>query len=438
MISSASSLLEAFIQREAELVKGVSMPHMPTLGSAYEAITKDAIDQAFVLPPNLDLRIVSGFISVLGEMRPGQMDCMLVHGDGMRYGRTDQFIYPIEQVLCVIEVKKTLRRADLEDAIRHLSDVRRSYANHFEAQLLDGWEPKLTLAQRMFAQITGAAAPYYYYQMHDLPLPQGMLFYSLVQETNAPVTIIHSYGGYKTEAGLRAAFLDLFELDLKGSDKCFSVPSFPALITSNEFSLVKSNGLPFTVMENNTWVILSSTRHNAARMILEALWSKIGAYFSIKMPFDDGLAMERVHPLLLATPTEVGSQAGWSCRSTEPKESQLQREDDGKWSPPQIGRPEMGLLHILMFRGGHLELTADLGTYIEKSYAVNFDTVIANLIDTREFMLAETWLRPVGPHVSVLEVTEEVGYISSDQTRFDAWCDANKLAKHFIHLILPA
>lgn len=437
MISSASSLLEAFIRREAALLEGVSMPHMPTLGSAYEAITKDAIDQAFVLPPNLDLRVVSGFISVLGEMRPGQIDCMLVHGDGTRYGRTDQFIYPVEQVLCVIEVKKTLRRADLEDAIRHLADVRISYSSYFEAQLLNDWEPELVLARRMFAQITGEAAPYYYHDIHALPRPHGMLFYSLVQETYAPVTIIHSYGGYKTEAGLRAAFLDLFQLDLKRDEKCFTVPGFPSLITSNEFSLVKSNGLPFTVMENNTWVILSSTRHNPARMILEALWSKIGAYFSIKMPFDDGLAMERVHPLLLATPTEVDNQVGWMCRSTEPKESQLQRDDDGKWSPPQIGRPEMGLLHLLMFRGGYLELNATLATYIEKTYGTNVDVVIANLKGTREFMLEGTWLRPVASHVSVLEVTETVGYVSSDQARFETWCDANRLAKHFIHVILP-
>lgn len=437
MISSASSLLEAFIRREAALLEGVSMPHMPTLGSAYEAITKDAIDQAFVLPPKLDLRVVSGFISVLGEMRPGQIDCMLVHGEGTRYGRTEQFIYPVEQVLCVVEVKKTLRRSDLEDAVRHLSDVRVSYSKYFEAQLLDGWEPNLALARRMFAQITGEAAPYYYHDMHSLPRPDGMLFYSLVQETYAPVTIIHSYGGYKTEAGLRAAFLDLFELDLKRVEKCFTVPGFPALITSNEFALVKSNGLPFTVMENSAWIILSSTRHNPARMILEALWSKIGAYFSIKMPFDDGLAMERVHPLLVATPVEVDSKAGWMCRSTEPKECQLQREDDGKWSPPEIGRAEMGLLHLLMFQGGYLELKADLVAYIEKTYEVNFDEVIANLKATREFMLEGAWLRPVASHVSVLEVTEAEGYVSSNQDRFEAWCDANNLAKHFVHVILP-
>lgn len=52
------------------------MPHMPTLGNAYEAIARAGIDQCFVLPPGLDLRVVSGFITGL----PNQFDCMLVHG----------------------------------------------------------------------------------------------------------------------------------------------------------------------------------------------------------------------------------------------------------------------------------------------------------------------------------------------------------------------
>lgn len=436
MISSASSLLEAFIQREAALLEGVSMPHMPTLGSAYEAITTGAIDQAFVLPPGLDLRVVSGFISLLGEVRPGQIDCMLVHGDGLRYGRTDEYIYPIEQVLCVIEVKKTLRKADLEDALRHLADVRTSYSEYFEARLLDGFEPKLGLARRMFAQITGEAAPHYYHGIHSLPPPHGMLFYSLVQETYAPVTVVHGYGGYKTEAGLRTAFSDLFEHDVAGAKEYLTVPGLPSLITSNEFALVKSNGLPFTVIENNTWVVMSSTRHNPARMLLEALWSKIGAYFSLKMPFDDGLAMERVHPLLLATPTQIDGQGGWICRSIEPKESQLERSDDGEWSPSQIGAPEMALVHLLMVRGGYLELNSDLGAYMEKQYATSLDVAVANLKNTREFMLEGTSLRPIASHVSLLGVTDAVGYISSDRTRFEAWCDAKAVAKHFVHVIL--
>ena len=37
------------------------MPHMPTLGSAYEEITKQGIDKEFAIPKSLNLRSRQGF-----------------------------------------------------------------------------------------------------------------------------------------------------------------------------------------------------------------------------------------------------------------------------------------------------------------------------------------------------------------------------------------
>ncbi|WP_206433615.1 hypothetical protein [Pseudomonas synxantha] len=82
MIRKASELLEEFIEVEKRKLDGFDMSHMPTLGSAYEEITKQGIYQDFAIPKHLDLRIVSGFISIGGEMLAEQIDCMLVHGEG--------------------------------------------------------------------------------------------------------------------------------------------------------------------------------------------------------------------------------------------------------------------------------------------------------------------------------------------------------------------
>ncbi len=70
MIDKASELLEQFIQIETQVLAEIDMPHMPTLGSAYEEVTKQGIDQDFVIPKGLDLKVVSGFISVGEEMLP--------------------------------------------------------------------------------------------------------------------------------------------------------------------------------------------------------------------------------------------------------------------------------------------------------------------------------------------------------------------------------
>ena len=79
MISKASELLELFIQEETKKLAGIKMPHMPTLGSAYEEVTKQGIDKDFAIPKHLDLSVVSGFVSIASEMLPEQIDCMLVH-----------------------------------------------------------------------------------------------------------------------------------------------------------------------------------------------------------------------------------------------------------------------------------------------------------------------------------------------------------------------
>lgn len=44
MIKKASEILEKFIAEESKKLEGIKMPHMPTLGSAYEEITKQGID----------------------------------------------------------------------------------------------------------------------------------------------------------------------------------------------------------------------------------------------------------------------------------------------------------------------------------------------------------------------------------------------------------
>ncbi|WP_205904695.1 DUF6602 domain-containing protein [Diaphorobacter sp. HDW4A] len=113
MISKASELLELFIKEETKKLEGIKMPHMPTLGSAYEEVTKQGIDKNFSIPKHLDLSVVSGFVSIGGELLPEQIDCMLVHGKGMRYGLTDQYIYDIENILCIFEVKKKSQKSRL-------------------------------------------------------------------------------------------------------------------------------------------------------------------------------------------------------------------------------------------------------------------------------------------------------------------------------------
>lgn len=436
MIRKASELLEEFIAVEKKKLDGFHMPHMPTLGTAYEEITKQSIYQDFAIPKNLDLHVVSGFISVGGEMLPEQIDCMLVHGEGERYGLTQQHKYDINNVLCIFEVKKNLRKADYVDAMQHLAKIRRKFAENFEDRLInEGYRPDITNARRRFSQLTGKVGPEEYLDIHELSKADGILFYALVQESLSPISIIHGYEGYKTESGLRTAFLNILE-DAWKSGGGWGVPSIPTLVTSNSFCLVKGGGNPFLVVQNkNEWVSVFSTRHNSAKLILELIWSKIGEYFNVRMPWDDGLHMDSVQPLLIAEAKEVGEAAGWAYRIVEFKEKHMVRGDDDFWAPSKIGKPAMSAINIMAMRGGYLPLDDGMSEYLSRNHGVSIEQLADALVTTRQFMQDDGYIRPIHPQTYVITNDDETGFVASEIDRFDLWCAENEIEPNYMSII---
>ncbi len=435
MIRKASELLGEFIELEKRKLDGFDMLHMPTLGSAYEEITKQGIYQDFAIPKGLDLRVVSGFISIGGEMLAEQIDCMLVHGQGERYGLTQQYKYDINNVLCIFEVKKNLRKADYVDALHHLAKIRRKFADNFEERLInEGYKPDITNARRRFSQLTGKVAPEEYLGIHHLSKADGILFYALVQESLSPITIIHGYEGYKTESGLRSAFLDILEEAWKNGAG-WGIPSIPTLVTSNNFCLVKGSGIPFLVVQNkNEWVSVFSTRHNSAKLILELTWSKIGEYFNAKMPWNDGLHMDSVQPLLIAEAREVDEAAGWAYRTVEFNEKHMVRGDDNLWSPSRLGKAELSAINIMAAQGGYLPLDNGMNEYLTKNHDLTVAQVSDALILTRQFMRDGEFIRPIYPRTYVITNDDETGFVASEIERFDLWCAENGIEPNYMSI----
>ncbi|MCQ2037310.1 MULTISPECIES: DUF6602 domain-containing protein [Stutzerimonas stutzeri subgroup] len=435
MIRKASELLGEFIELEKRKLDGFDMLHMPTLGSAYEEITKQGIYQDFAIPKGLDLRVVSGFISIGGEMLAEQIDCMLVHAQGERYGLTQQYNYDINNVLCIFEVKKNLRKADYVDALHHLAKIRRKFADNFEERLInEGYKPDITNARRRFSQLTGKVAPEEYLDIHHLSKADGILFYALVQESLSPITIIHGYEGYKTESGLRSAFLDILEEAWKNGAG-WGIPSIPTLVTSNNFCLVKGSGIPFLVVQNkNEWVSVFSTRHNSAKLILELIWSKIGEYFNAKMPWNDGLHMDSVQPLLIAEAREVDEAAGWAYRTVEFNEKHMVRGDDNLWSPSRLGKAELSAINIMAAQGGYLPLDNGMNEYLTKNHDLTVAQVSDALILTRQFMRDGEFIRPTYPRTYVITNDDETGFVASEIERFDLWCAENGIEPNYMSI----
>ncbi len=424
MIKKASEILAKFIEKEAQRVEGIKMPHMPTLGSAYEEITRQAIDNKFIMPKGLDLKVVSGFISVGGEMLPEQIDCMLVHGEGERYGLTEQYIYDIELVLCIFEVKKTLNKKDFKDAFEHLNKIRQKFAQLFEKKLIeDHYEPNLQAPAKLFSQITGKPAPEKYNQIHDLEPEDGILFYALVQECYAPASIIHAYGGYKTESGFRKAFIDILLEEKDSNGIGFGIPSFPTLVTANNFCLVKNNGFPYMVLQGvNNWVAVSSTRHNPAYMMLEVIWSKISLYFDVAMPWNDTLETENLSPLLTAIGRREGNNIGWWYRTSEPTEKLLEREAKVEWEPSTLSQAAITLTNLMILRGGEFDVVEG-ADWLEEKFGASFDDVTEELLSSGYFMDDNDLIRPIESVSYIATFDDNSGVIATDRQKLELWLE---------------
>src|SRR5687767_11023058 len=122
MIKTLGEMLEQLRQAEAKRLDAVDIKHAPTIGAMYEGLTHDILDRA--IPPGLDLRVVSGFAVDGKGGTTGQLDCMLVRGEGTPVPFVSgMYQWHIQDVLAVLEVKKELFGSELGDAYDQLKSV---------------------------------------------------------------------------------------------------------------------------------------------------------------------------------------------------------------------------------------------------------------------------------------------------------------------------
>ena len=169
----------------------------------YEGLTRDILQRA--LPPGLGLPVVDGFVIDGTGGRSGQIDGMLVRGKGVEIPYTGQFEWHVKDVLAVFEVKKTLTADNISDAYDQMAGVMSCFCNWYKVERfsLDDWSP----AFRTFAEITGQIVPPPD-QWDSMDPTLSNILFTLRAEQFAPLRIILGYGGYKTESGLRRAYLE--------------------------------------------------------------------------------------------------------------------------------------------------------------------------------------------------------------------------------------
>lgn len=294
MIKTVSDFLEELKAKGIELIKKYEIVDHPVLiGDMYEGLTHDLLSRAVF--EGLNLKIVSGKIKNSKGKLSGEIDCMLVEGEGEKLPFADKYIYHFTQVIAVIEVKKSLYTSTLGDSYSNLKTVidvsvepEKDGDNYIIHSLRDAWKSMLCMELPRRSELDAYTET------------QQYIYHTLLMEAYFPLRIVFGYFGFKTEYSLREAFADYLGKQANVQPaKGFGAGSLPSLVICGKNSIIKNNGMPYGMPfmdEEFYWPILVTSRENPIHHLLEIIWTRLSYKFNISSSiFGDDFSSASVH-----------------------------------------------------------------------------------------------------------------------------------------------
>ena len=378
MIDRVADLLAKLVTEETRRLGEYHLTHGPTIGEMYEGLTREILNTA--IPRELSLDVVKGFVTDESGILSPEIDCMIVQGSGETIPYTNKYKWHVRDVIAVFEVKKTLYSGELVDSYCKLRAVLERFSRYVSAET-GGARFDISSARRTFEQMTGIAAPPHREAAAHLGFPEELVYHTLVIERVSPVRIVLGYDGFASEAALREAFIEF----LAGNQRSygFGVMSLPQLCISGRFSLVKTNGEPYvTLLRNGWWPVITSSRANPVRLLLEFIWTRLERSFGVGGLWGEDLQIEGLNPLLLAKAGEADGRQGWQYEYVPSEEQTLARLPAvTDWEPTTVDESQFVVLNCLC--AGQKVLTTDprLLSYLA-SKGIEMSVFIAGLRET--------------------------------------------------------
>lgn len=421
MIHTVADLLSGILRDELPKLDNAPVKHAPTIGDMYEGLSSDLLNRA--LPGGLGLRVVSGFARDGQGRWSGQLDCMVVRGEGENLPYTDSYVWHVKDIIAVIEVKKNLHSSELHEAFAQLekvSEIEHSYYQG-EGEELDDPDRNMAPSARTFAEMTGRLA-WDVEGAAALSYEEEALFNALILEQVSAVRVVLGMHGFKSERAFRSSMIEYLEKNV-GRDG-FGPTYFPQLIVSGNYSLVKTNGLPFMApLVDEWWPFYFSTQENPLRLILEFIWTRLDEMYGFGHEFwGEDLEMEIGRILLSVRAARVDVRCGWRVMVREVDDKALNRIPlTEQWSPKFIGLEEFVLLSRLCegreVRCDDSEILAWL-----KSRDIEFDDVRSRLLETR-LVASSGWKLKLITQNCQLAILPTGEYVAAENSsgRLDRW-----------------
>lgn len=340
MIRTIADLLSSLLEKEKPILDSYSAIKHPTIiGNMYEGLTKELLQRSVF--DGLDLRVVDGKLrNDTGELS-GQIDCMVVWGEGEAIPYTASYIYSSGRVVAVFEVKKNLYSAEIRDAHENLLTVG---------------------ANRESTSYEYLRSAYWHVVGEDIPEDdldrlkplRRTIFTCLERDAATPLRIVLGYFGFKNEVAFQESIVKYLE-DNVGREG-FGPASLPNLIFCESQAILKLNGMPFaaTLVGNpesrlraeKWWPFYASRRDISVLLLLEVLWTRLRRLFDLPVTiFGQDLEIENLNCFLFAKPLP---EIGWEYYFNRIEETELAKSPPFKsWQPHILEQPEFVAFQML-------------------------------------------------------------------------------------------
>lgn len=402
IIKQASQVISSIIEHEKKKIEefNIKIKHAPTIGKQYEGITISALDHA--IPIGLKLRVVSGFIKNSNNQLSGQIDCMVCFGDGeLVPGTSDEYIYEIQNVIAVIEIKKNLFAKDLSDSHFHLLEVNALRCD-FESI------PK-NHAEIIYSTFATATGKYISSREDAIALNDEfleMIFHGLVAQFIMPLRIVIGYDGFSTEQSLRKKFVE-FMSNNQGKNG-FGPFSLPDLVICQNHCLTKLNGEPYSPnIENGFLEFYTSASDYNLKILTELIFSRLSRYINFNFSEDD--EYEPLKYFLGARITRTEDKAGWEYvhHDFDPDIDQPAPQEL-KWEPIQISKEA----YILFFILGQQQIQLD-GAEIQQALVDN-PNVLEELFATKLIAVKDNMIYLIRDNIQSVSSPTGEHYVAVD------------------------
>jgi hypothetical protein len=260
-----------------------------------------------------------------------QIDCMVALGEGSQIGRSDHYAYALNDIIAVVEVKKTLTPARLKDSLAGFKKIAdRRLAEPFSDELAAA---STRMARDAFRAAFNRASPRDEGAVLGNPYTaaDNFAYATIRMAASLPLFLVWGYSGYKSEKGFRQALFDvMFE---KGKGNWETLIGRPDYIIAGDLTYTKACGMPFVTSPvlPNSRVYAYTQNGLKVRTVLNLLWYRLCQRFKRDfMILSDGRIFA-VNPIV--SWTQAGGAPEVTCHLTS-KQSLVTAE----LSPP-LPRP---------------------------------------------------------------------------------------------------